>query len=244
MNNMLEYLSALESNNNREWYHANKDQFQKANAVFEQLVEKLVISIGQFDAAIIHHIPKELTFRLARDTRFSNDKPPYNPTFRACIAPAGKLPIPVGYYIAIAPDNRSFLGGGLHEAVFKDATIKIRDYIVGHGSKFESIINNKDFLAHFSVKGEALKNVPRGYDETHPQAEYLKLKTWYIQFPLLDNSILSEDFVEEAVRIFHVMKPFNDYLNTALKGVQMPNRAGGKVCPCRHPAPQDVRSVS
>jgi uncharacterized protein (TIGR02453 family) len=160
-------------------------------------------------------------FRLTRDTRFSKDKTPYNPSFRACIAPAGKVPIPVGYYISIAPNNRSFLGGGLHESTFKDATTKVRDYIVRHGNEFETIIRNKDFMEHFLVNGETLKTIPRGYDETHPQAEYLKFKSWYLQFQLSDSSILHADFVEKAATIFQLMKPFNDYLNAALKDIQI-----------------------
>jgi hypothetical protein len=48
----------------------------------------------------------------------------------------------------------------------------------------------------------------------------LKLKSWYLQFPLSDNSISSADFVEKAARIFKIMKPFNDYLNAALKGME------------------------
>ena len=34
----------------------------------------------------------------------------------------------------------------------------------------------------------------------------------------------SEAFIEEAVKMFHVMKPFNDYLNKALDGFRMPTR--------------------
>ncbi|MDR1410072.1 MAG: DUF2461 domain-containing protein [Oscillospiraceae bacterium] len=225
MNNIMKYLSDLESNNNREWYHANKKQYQEANTEFEQLIDELIFSIGKFDSSIVHNIPKELTFKLVRDTRFSNDKSPYNPTFRAHISSAGKLPVPVGYFISIAPGNRSFLGGGLFASMFKDATTMIRDYIVGHGNEFESIIRNKDFLECFSVKGEALKNTPRGYDDTHPQAEYLKNKSWYLEYPIAD--ILFEtkdDFLKQATKIFHKMKPFNDYLNKALKGFQMPIR--------------------
>ena len=30
---ILEYLSALSRNNNREWYHEHKEEFQKANAL-------------------------------------------------------------------------------------------------------------------------------------------------------------------------------------------------------------------
>ena len=34
---IIEYLSALSMNNNREWYHANKEDFKKAHAEFECL---------------------------------------------------------------------------------------------------------------------------------------------------------------------------------------------------------------
>jgi uncharacterized protein (TIGR02453 family) len=220
----LEYLSELERNNNREWYHANKEQLQSANADFEQLIQALIFSIGEFDETILHNIPKELTFKLVRDTRFSNDKSPYNPTLRAHISPAGKLPVPVGYFLLIAPGNRSFLGGGLFADMFKDATAMVRDYIVKNGDKWESVIKNPDFSAHFEVKGAALKNVPKGYDENHPQSEYLKNKSWYLEYPVTDELIKSEDFVGQATEIFRLMKPFNDYLNLALSGFQMPTR--------------------
>jgi uncharacterized protein (TIGR02453 family) len=225
---MLEYLSDLERNNNREWYHANKERLQEASAKFELLIENLIISIGKFDADIIHNIPKDLMFRLARDIRFSKDKSPYNPSFRACIAPAGKQPIPVGYYISIIPNNYSFLGCGLHESTFKEATTRIRDYIVTHGDELETIIKNEEFSSLFTIKGESLKNVPHGYDKTHPQAEYLKFKGWYLQYPISDNAILNGDFIELVTQIFYSMKPFNDYLNAALKGFQMPRSKMGR----------------
>ena len=34
----------------------------------------------------------------------------------------------------------------------------------------------------------------------------------------------SESFVKKSVEIFKAMKPFNDYLNTALKDFKMPTR--------------------
>jgi uncharacterized protein (TIGR02453 family) len=225
MNVILQYLAALEANNNREWYHANKKRFQEANAEFEELIEKLIVSIGKIDAGIIHNVPKELTFKLVRDTRFSNDKSPYNPAFRAHISSAGKLPVPCGYFVSLAPGNRSFLGGGLFASMFKDATAMVRDHIVANGDKLEAIVNDENFSARFKVKGEALKNVPKGYDAAHPQAEYLKNKSWYLEYPVLDSLIENtNDFVEQATRVFLCMKPFNDYLNEALKGFKMPAR--------------------
>ena len=167
---IIDYLSALSLNNNREWYHANKEDYKKANAEFEGLLQALMLEIGKFDSSILHNNPKDLTFKLVRDTRFSRDKSPYKPAFRAHISSKGKLPVPVGYYIMIKPDNQSFLGGGLFADMFKDATTMIRDYIAQNGEEWEKIIHKPEFEKYFTVEGTALKNVPAGYEKEHPQA--------------------------------------------------------------------------
>lgn len=222
---ILKYLTDLSEHNNREWYHAHKAENKEAIAQFEELIQTLILRIGEFDSSILHNQPKELTFKLMRDTRFSHDKSPYNPSFRAHIASKGKLPVPVGYYLMIKPGGQSFLGGGLFADMFKDATEMIRDYITEHGEEFEEIIHTPEFQKYFSVQGTSLKNVPAGYDKEHPQAEYLKFKSWYLEYPVADEIIAdAEQFVEEATKLFEIMKPFNDYLNKALEGFQMPTR--------------------
>lgn len=224
-NIILKYLAELSANNNREWYHAHKADYKEANLQFEDLLQSLILELGKFDASILHNLPKELTFKLVRDTRFSHDKSPYNPTFRAHISAKGKLPVPVGYYIMIKPGNQSFLGGGLFADMFKEATSMVRDYIAAHPEEWETIIHSSDFENRFTVQGTALKNVPRGYDKEHPQAEFLKYKSWYIEYPISDEELAdSEAFLSQAVEIFKAMKPFNDYLNKALDGFTMPAR--------------------
>lgn len=222
---MMDYLSALSMNNNREWYHANKDDYKKANAEFEKLLQELILEIGKFDSSVLQNNPKDLTFKLVRDTRFSHDKSPYNPAFRAHISSKGKLPVPVGYYVMIKPGGQSFLGGGLFADMFKDATTRIWDYIVQNGGEWERILHEPEFDKYFTIQGTALKNVPRGYDKEHPQAEYLKFKSWYVEYPLEDEVWNhGEEFPAKAAEIFRIMKPFNDYLNRALAGFQMPER--------------------
>lgn len=222
---IMDYLSALSRNNNREWYHANKAAYKKANAEFEELLQALMLEIGIFDNSILHSNPKDLTFKIVRDTRFSKDKSPYHPAFRAHISSKGKLPVPVGYYLMLKPDNQSFLGGGLFADMFKDATAMIRDYIVRNGEEWNKIIYEPTFKKFFTVKGTALKNVPAGYEREHPQAEYLKFKSWYLEYPIRDEELYdAEAFPAKAAEIFRIMKPFNDYLNQALSGFQMPAR--------------------
>ncbi len=222
---ILEYLTSLDRNNNREWYHAHKAEYKEANAEFEALLQALILEIGRFDSSIVHNDPKDLTFRLVRDTRFSHDKSPYNPAFRAHISSKGKLPVPVGYYLMIKPGGQSFLGGGLFADMFKDATTMVRDYISHNGRAWEAVIHDPAFEKHFTVKGTALKNVPAGYEKDHPQAEYLKYKSWYLEYPLSDDELGdAEAFLARAAELFRIMKPFNDYLNSALSGFQMPER--------------------
>ena len=222
---ILNYLSNLSKNNNREWYHANKDAFKKANTEFEHLIGALILEIGTFDSSILRNDPKDLTFKIVRDTRFSHDKSPYNPAFRAHISAKGKLPVPVGYYLMIKPGGQSFLGGGLFADMFKDATAMVRDYLSRNGQEWERIIHAPEFEQYFTVQGTALKKVPAGYDKEHPQAEYLKFKSWYLEYPLNDDELYDANaFVTKAAEIFQVMKPFNDYLNKALLGFEMPKR--------------------
>ena len=149
---ILHYLTELSNHNEREWYHAHKAEYREANAEFEALVQELILKIGKFDSSVLHNQPKDLTFKLVRDTRFSHDKSPYNPAFRAHISSMGKLPVPVGYYLMIKPGGQSFLGGGLFADMFKEATAMVRDYIAANGREWEEILENPDFRKHFTVQ--------------------------------------------------------------------------------------------
>ena len=101
----------------------------------------------------------------------------------------------------------------------------VRDYLSKHPAEWEQIIGSEEFKSYFAVKGTALKNVPAGYDEDHLQAKYLKNKSWYLEYFIKDEELLDgEQFLDRAVDVFRKMKPFNDYLNKALEGFEMPQR--------------------
>ena len=85
MSAILSYLRELGENNNREWYHSHKEAYKEANAQFEDLLQEMISRIGEWDGSISHNHPKDPTFKLVRDTRFSHDKSPYNPAFRRCV---------------------------------------------------------------------------------------------------------------------------------------------------------------
>lgn len=125
----------------------------------------------------------------------------------------------------IKPGDQSYLGGGLFANSFRDATEMIRGYITEFGEEFDEIIHAPEFEKYFTVQGTSLLRISYGYDREHPQAEYLKFKSWYLEYSIADEALVdAEVFVTEAAKLFCIMKPFNDYLNKALKGFQMPTR--------------------
>ena len=48
---ILQYLTDLSANNNREWYHAHKPEYKAANEEFEALVQDLIFRIREYDPA-------------------------------------------------------------------------------------------------------------------------------------------------------------------------------------------------
>ena len=67
--------------------------------------------------------------------------------------------------------------------------------------------------------------MPRGYDKEHPYGELLKYKSWYVEYPVEKDLFLDrEAFLAEAVDVFRRIKPFNDFINKALEGLEMPGK--------------------
>lgn len=221
---IAEFLGELERNNSLDWMHAHKKEYQNAKSLYIEFIDELLFQLRVMDPSLNELQGKQVVSRLNRDTRFSKDKSPYNPSFRSHLAPNPSLPIPVGYYIMVRSDT-IMLGGGLFASMFKDATKMMRDYLNEHGQEFLDIIQDPQFASRFQVNGDALKKVPAPYCEDHPAADYLKMKSWYIEI-IEDSAMLKEpqQFIDYCVEVFKAMKPFHEYINKALIDFKMPTR--------------------
>lgn len=219
---MMAFLEQLEANNTLEWMHAHKHVYQKARGTFIALLALLRDRLAAFDPEMQGIDVARLVMRLNRDTRFSKDKSPYQPAFRAHLSPWGGAPVPVKYFLQLRP-GASFLGGGLFASAIPEATTRIRDKIASESERFSQIVHDAKFP--FFVQGEALKRVPRDYDAGHLHAEYLKLKSFYLEDPVPDTCFSSADaFVDYAAARLRLMQPFHIFLNEALAGFTLPER--------------------
>ena len=94
---------------------------------------------------------------------------------------------------------------------------KLRQAIVDNIEELEEITNNPALLKHYpSWIGDSLKNVPKGWDKEHPQAELLKLKEYGRLCPCKEAFFRDPAWVEIAAERFSLLKPLNDFLNYSL----------------------------
>lgn len=220
---MLNFITELKMNNNKEWMHEHKKEFKEAQECFYELIRNILIKLDEGELSFSD--PKDLTFRMVRDTRFSKDKSLYNPNFRAHLSSAGKQPVPVGYFISLSSMDQSFIGGGLFADCFSDATTMIRKHIEQNADEFLNIIRNPEFVQYFKVDGTKLKKLPKGFEENELVGEYLRYKSWYLEYPIEDTLIIDyERFIAETVKLCKIMKPFNDFINAALTEFVFPTR--------------------
>ena len=74
---IFRFLKDLTANNNREWFNEHREEYEIARLEFENFLSTVIARISLFDESIRGIQPKECTYRIYRDTRFSADKTPY-----------------------------------------------------------------------------------------------------------------------------------------------------------------------
>ncbi len=216
--NILQFLQQLAVNNNRDWFHANKDLYDTARKKFEAVVGLLIYEIGRFDDDISGLRPKDCIFRIFRDIRFSNDKTPYKTNFGASLARGGRKSPFAGYYFHIEPGDY-FLAGGVYmppSPVLK----AIRNDIHTHIDEFKEILNTAEFKKlPGDLWGETLSAPPKGFSKEVEHIGLLKHKHYLVISELTGNQIGNKDFIQLAAGRYRAMYPFIRFLNDAIESV-------------------------
>lgn len=213
---VLDFLSELKENNNRDWFQLNKDKYEEAKTEMTNIIKRLIEEVPSFDPSVGHLEPKDCLFRIYRDVRFSKDKEPYKTNMGGFLSMGGRNSGNAGYYLHLEPGN-SFVGGGIYMPGPKKLKA-IRDEISYSGEELISLQEARNFKRHFSkIEGDSLVRPPKGYDPNSRYIDLLKMKSFTV-FKQLDDVILARpNFVDHVVPVFKAMRPFNTFLNNAFK---------------------------
>ena len=217
METTLDFLKKLKNNNNREWFDSNKTEYLASKEIFEEFVSELIKGINKFDKKVSLDLkPKDCTFRIYKDVRFSKDKTPYKNNMSASINPGGKKSNIPGYYFHLEPDA-CFLAGGVYMPM-PDVLKAIRQEIDYNPLPLINILKSASFKKEFNGLDEEdkLKNPPKGFNKDHAHSEILKNKHFIVSKKFENKVILKKEGLSKTLDSFKAMYPFLDYLRKAI----------------------------
>ncbi|MGH9136032.1 MAG: DUF2461 domain-containing protein [Acidimicrobiales bacterium] len=152
------FYEELEVNNDRDWWRANKDRYERdVRMPLELLLEEVAAEFG--DGKV---------FRPYRDVRFSADKTPYK-------LGAGAI---VGnhHYVEVSAAGLRVGGGDWHPE--RDRLARLRAAILDDrtGSELASIVDDLRGRQAEIASFDAVKTAPRGVPPDHPRIDLLRMK--------------------------------------------------------------------
>lgn len=217
-NKLIEFLSELSQNNNRDWFNEHKNEFVQLKDEFENYIDKLIPKIRDVDLTIGAIQAKNCIFRIYRDVRFSKNKDPYKTHFGAYIASGGRKSKTCGYYLHIDP-NESFIAAGAYAP--ESQTLKeIRYEIMDHANSFKELIENKEFKRLYGeLSGEKLKTAPKGFPKDFEYLDLIKYKSYEVFHKLDMDLILSDNFDNYLLKAIKIAVPYNHFFNKVIEHV-------------------------
>jgi uncharacterized protein (TIGR02453 family) len=215
----FEFLRELKKNNNRPWFHANKERY-------EQTVRNPLLDFIGEVGPHLRQISKSIVvdnspmggsmFRVYRDTRFSKDKTPYKTAASAQFRhERGKDVHAPGYYLHLEP-GEIFCGGGIWHPELPTLN-QIREYLANHPEKWKAVLANKTFKKHCAMEGDKLVRPPKGFDPDHPLIEDLKRKDFTSFTALDEKTACSPHLMEAFIESCKASAPLMEFLAQALQ---------------------------
>jgi uncharacterized protein (TIGR02453 family) len=212
----LAFLRALKRNNNRDWFRARKDEYDRhVRAPMIAVIERLAADFRSF-APELEASPKKCLYRIYRDTRFSDDKTPLKiqaaASFRWKTLPRGES---AGLYLEVHP-RWVWMGGGFY-APDSSHLVRIRQHISDTHPELENLIRARAFRRELgTLDGERLTRIPRGFLKDDPAAEYLKYRNFLAGREFPPEFATTSDFYPTLVRTFRAVMPVVRFLNEPL----------------------------
>lgn len=230
---ILQYLRDIAANNNREWFHANKAEYDIVRKDFNDSIAQAIGRITDFDDSIAHIAVKDTVYRFNRDTRFSPDKSPYKRHLGAYICAHGKKALHGGYYIHLEPGNCMLAVGSYWLPT--NILTSCRNEIMANIEQWRKIVENRNFVKLFgrpedvrqgdsemwpvSPKGFGithLKSAPAGFPRDYEFIQYLRMKDYCCWRIVPDTFFEGDGWLDEAVKVFKAAKPMMDFVNNVI----------------------------
>jgi uncharacterized protein (TIGR02453 family) len=216
---LFAFLEALRSNNNREWFQAHRQCYER------EVRGPMLRFIGDVGPHLWQISPRFVAdarpngrslFRIHRDVRFARDKRPYKTNAGAHFRhEAGRDAHAPGFYLHLEPGTVFVASGVWHPD--RRALTKIRDAIVAYPQRWQRVISSRAFCATGALGGDSLTRHPSGYDPVHPLLADLKRKDYIALAHFTEKQACAPDFLHVFVETCRAFAPLTHFLTTALE---------------------------
>jgi uncharacterized protein (TIGR02453 family) len=206
---ILDFLSLLNKNNNREWFAENKQAFQKIEGEARTFFNEVGNDLQKQDS-----IESVQIYRIYRDVRFSKDKSPYKKYLSAWYSRTKPF-FRGSYYLHLEPGD-CFIEGGFWQPNAEDMK-RIRKEFELDDSEIRQIMDAPDFKRYFGgLEGEELKTAPKDFDKNHKAIDLIRKKQFLVVRRFTDKEVLDKNFKKEVLTTFSAMRPYFDYMSDVL----------------------------
>ena len=194
----IAFFNDLERHNNREWFLAHKDVYERA---CRQPMQQLV-------AALEPRFGKSKISRINRDIRFSSDRSPYKTHISAGVG---------RHYISLSTAGL-YIGAGMYKPDSAGLE-RFRGAIAadGSGQQLARIVSTLRRKGYDVDTHETLKSAPKGYSTAHPRIDLLRMKDMFAGKAFKPSAWLStRKALERITQVMTDAKPLTDWLDRHL----------------------------
>jgi uncharacterized protein (TIGR02453 family) len=215
----FDFLHGLKKNNNKDWFEKHRASYEDdLREPSKRLVSAMAQAFAEAKLPLLSD-PKRSLFRINRDIRFSKDKSPYK-THIGIVFPSkdAKEDEWTGMYLGFEPegknDVKTYIGGGCHMPS-SPFLKRVRKKISTDYKKLEKLASDKNFKKEYpkgiTDGGDSLKRIPQGYEEDHPAAKWLKMKSYTFGSDLSKKELMSKDLPKIIIRKIKAAQPILDF---------------------------------
>lgn len=216
----IKFFKELSENNNREWFNENKTRYEKfAKEPFHNFVSEILTRISFEDPTIMTD-PKDVIFRIYRDTRFSKDKTPYKLHVSAAISSVSRAAVnDPGFYFEFNHQGINIYCGMY--MLDREGVSRIRNFIANNPKQFEKILKGKKFKELFGGKilGEKSKRLPKELMDAAQKQPLLFNTQFYVHAQFGNSAILEPKLSDIIMKHYLGSSELIQFFKTALNGV-------------------------
>ncbi len=215
-NEALKFLRGLKRNNDREWFAARKDIYER------ELKAPMLALVAEVNDAMIDFAPENVRapqkaiMRIYRDIRFSKDKRPYKVHQAAWWARQGlEKTSGGGFYIDVSGTEVTIAGGVFMPE--REQLLAIRRHLLDHHTEMRRLLAAKKLKSAMQeIDGQRLTRAPKGFPAEHPAIDLLLAKQWGVIARLPAEFALRPTLVKDIVAHLKLAAPIVALLNAPL----------------------------